>query len=307
MNPAMLPSFVSTQSQWIHLTSNRTRTLVHCRLLRTLRSTHNISIPRRLKWPPAIHHLLTCRRQAVYTSQYQPTPHTLISSSNNSNRCRRMPTLCLKAVHTRALQVGSSCSLFSRNRPLMRTYLVYPGSAHHHATGSRSASTPSGQAYSAHGTMSPPHPSLQQQANTQYVGQHQQAMYPAPGYGYVQHPQSGAVMPPNSRLPPSPASSQVFQTDHLGRRVSASSGHRSASPPSPGIERFLCHKCDKSFSRAHDRKRHYETQHSSHPPLHKCPFCKKEFSRADSLKRHLDNGCEKDPSFTGGSSLTGAS
>ncbi|PSR99041.1 hypothetical protein PHLCEN_2v4198 [Hermanssonia centrifuga] len=184
---------------------------------------------------------------------------------------------------------------------------VYPGSAHHHATGSRSASTPSGQAYSAHGTMSPPHPSLQQQANTQYVGQHQQAMYPAPGYGYVQHPQSGAVMPPNSRPPPSPASSQVFQTDHLGRRVSASSGHRSASPPSPGIERFLCHKCDKSFSRAHDRKRHYETQHSSHPPLHKCPFCKKEFSRADSLKRHLDNGCEKDPSFTGGSSLTAAS
>ena len=70
-------------------------------------------------------------------------------------------------------------------------------------------------------------------------------------------------------------------------------------PPAAGgaapQERFFCEKCDKSFGRAHDKKRHYESAHlQTH---HECRFCHKCFSRNDSLKRHQDNGCEKDPSF----------
>ncbi|KAI0823407.1 hypothetical protein BC628DRAFT_1411685 [Trametes gibbosa] len=70
-------------------------------------------------------------------------------------------------------------------------------------------------------------------------------------------------------------------------------------PPASGAtapqERFFCDKCDKSFGRAHDKKRHYESAHlQTH---HECRFCHKCFSRNDSLKRHQDNGCEKDPSF----------
>jgi uncharacterized Zn-finger protein len=57
------------------------------------------------------------------------------------------------------------------------------------------------------------------------------------------------------------------------------------SPTSPGTERFMCNLCDKSFSRSHDRKRHYETQHSSNPAVHRCRYCKKPFSRSDDPPR----------------------
>ncbi|KAJ7162073.1 hypothetical protein C8R46DRAFT_1222212 [Mycena filopes] len=53
--------------------------------------------------------------------------------------------------------------------------------------------------------------------------------------------------------------------------------------------------CGKDFSRAHDRKRHHETQHAATPVTHKCRHCDKDFSRADSLKRHLQNGCDEAP------------
>ncbi|KAI0929878.1 hypothetical protein AcV5_006725 [Taiwanofungus camphoratus] len=66
-----------------------------------------------------------------------------------------------------------------------------------------------------------------------------------------------------------------------------------ASSPSPGSERYACEKCDRTFSRLHDRKRHYESQHMQ--TTHLCPHCGKDFSRSDSLKRHLDNGCDKMP------------
>ncbi|KAJ6507183.1 hypothetical protein C8R47DRAFT_1100537 [Mycena vitilis] len=88
---------------------------------------------------------------------------------------------------------------------------------------------------------------------------------------------------PSSRLP------------HLSvaSRPKSSMGH-SLSPTSAG-ERFVCDACGKDFSRAHDRKRHYETQHAATPVTHKCIYCDKDFSRADSLKRHIQNGCDEAP------------
>lgn len=131
----------------------------------------------------------------------------------------------------------------------------------------------------------------------------------ASGSGYHQLPTGYAMAqshapahPPSSpyanRYLPTPAQ-QTYQP-----RATTSAASAAAPPPlyapsvSPGLERFPCDKCEKTFSRAHDRKRHYESQHSAHPYVHKCRYCKREFSRADSLKRHLDNGCDKDPSYT---------
>ncbi|KAH7924240.1 hypothetical protein BV22DRAFT_1035392 [Leucogyrophana mollusca] len=80
------------------------------------------------------------------------------------------------------------------------------------------------------------------------------------------------------------------------------SGH-SSSPPYPSSsrhvhshsapvgDRYPCELCDRTFTRSHDRRRHYETVHAAVPTMHKCRHCKKDFSRADSLKRHCGNGC----------------
>ncbi|KAJ3491257.1 hypothetical protein NLI96_g834 [Meripilus lineatus] len=121
------------------------------------------------------------------------------------------------------------------------------------------------------------------QHNPQYQGQSQQAMYPANAYDHTAM-QSQQPFPSQFDYPQ--------QTSHRQTTITI-------PPGTPGgVERFPCEKCTKTFSRAHDRKRHFETHHTSHPPSHPCQFCKKGFSRADSLKRHVDNGCDKDPSIT---------
>ena len=117
------------------------------------------------------------------------------------------------------------------------------------------------------------------------------------GQQYSQYQQQVQYQMQQPGYPPNPAvnyvtSSQYPQPYNLqGHR----SPPRSPTSSSPGAERFPCERCTKTFTRAHDRKRHFETHHSPQPPSHKCMFCHKEFSRADSLKRHVDNGCEKDP------------
>lgn len=64
----------------------------------------------------------------------------------------------------------------------------------------------------------------------------------------------------------------------------------------PPTIRFQCDKCGSTFSRLHDRNRHYESTHSDNPPVHKCERCRKQFSRADAKKRHQDDGkCASNP------------
>jgi hypothetical protein len=66
------------------------------------------------------------------------------------------------------------------------------------------------------------------------------------------------------------------------------------TPPPP--IRFQCDKCGNTFSRSHDRNRHYESTHSDNPPIHKCGGCGRRFSRADAKKRHQDDGkCVSSP------------
>ncbi|KAJ7121326.1 hypothetical protein C8R43DRAFT_1112237 [Mycena crocata] len=86
-----------------------------------------------------------------------------------------------------------------------------------------------------------------------------------------------------------PPSSRPSHTSRPGRSISPTHTSNASG------ERFACEVCGKDFSRAHDRKRHHETQHAATPVTHKCIYCEKDFSRADSLKRHIQNGCDEAP------------
>ncbi|KAG1715766.1 hypothetical protein ID866_1390 [Astraeus odoratus] len=88
-------------------------------------------------------------------------------------------------------------------------------------------------------------------------------------------------------------------SSHVGRGSSGSihpgAPHPVSSPTASG-ERYPCELCERTFTRSHDRRRHYETVHAATPAVHRCRYCQKDFSRADSLKRHIDNGCDEMPS-----------
>ncbi|KAJ6629486.1 hypothetical protein B0H10DRAFT_1366883 [Mycena sp. CBHHK59/15] len=94
---------------------------------------------------------------------------------------------------------------------------------------------------------------------------------------------------------PHPITSSSRGSHHASSRPRTSMSTSPTSVSSPPGERFICEVCRKDFSRAHDRKRHHETQHAPTPVMHKCVYCDKDFSRADSLKRHLQNGCDDAP------------
>ncbi|KAI0683147.1 hypothetical protein BC835DRAFT_1396861 [Cytidiella melzeri] len=173
---------------------------------------------------------------------------------------------------------------------------------------SRSMSAPARQTYSDH-------PAVPSAHYTHYPSQYPLSQHTR----NHQHPSHPRYQPTPALILPSVSASSTSSAHSSStslRRPSSSSTspstpyhhpqhhhHHPASshlPPSPGgTERYPCDKCDKTFSRSHDRKRHYESQHSAQPTSHRCPYCKKEFSRADSMKRHVDNGCEKDPGYAG--------
>lgn len=152
-----------------------------------------------------------------------------------------------------------------------------------------------GQSQAAHYAQYPSQAQYSQQAMQQQHVHSLSPRYP-PAQAVHQHEQS---LRRHSGSPSSvsPTIQYAAHPHSSAHPYPSSSSHPGQLPPSPGTERFPCDKCDKTFSRSHDRKRHYESQHSSQPTSHRCPYCHKEFSRADSMKRHVDNGCEKDRSY----------
>jgi hypothetical protein len=107
---------------------------------------------------------------------------------------------------------------------------------------------------------------------------------------------SGQISPDQSSQPPDLYSNSEFQQHrvpsssrpslpqptHTSTADPQNVSRASASPTSasfPSGERYPCERCGKTFSRAHDRKRHHETQHLPTPVIHRCRFCEKEFSR----------------------------
>ncbi|KAK7005962.1 transcriptional regulator MET31 [Favolaschia claudopus] len=117
---------------------------------------------------------------------------------------------------------------------------------------------------------------------------------PTPSEAYA-----NPARPPRSSSMPMPAHSNRAGGSYAPAQNPSSSRTRNPmcnhASSSHSTERYTCEVCGRDFSRAHDRKRHHETQHATSPVTHKCPFCKKDFSRADSLKRHLQNGCDEAP------------
>lgn len=89
---------------------------------------------------------------------------------------------------------------------------------------------------------------------------------------------SGPHMVPSNTIQRRP--SRTLTGRPRGGSIVGTTSPTSASSPSG--ERFPCEKCGKTFSRSHDRKRHYETQHLPSPIIHRCMYCHKEFSRCDS-------------------------
>ncbi|KAF7983819.1 hypothetical protein HWV62_19071 [Athelia sp. TMB] len=65
--------------------------------------------------------------------------------------------------------------------------------------------------------------------------------------------------------PPHVPASQSYP--HLHASGSHDAGP--ASPPPVG-DRYVCTQCGASFSRSHDRKRHWASQHATSPSLHRC-------------------------------------
>jgi hypothetical protein len=67
-------------------------------------------------------------------------------------------------------------------------------------------------------------------------------------------------------------------------------------PTSSSTSPHACDVCGATFTRPHNRKRHYESQHSMIE--HVCKYCRKSYTRVDSLKRHLDKPCDQMPQST---------
>lgn len=158
----------------------------------------------------------------------------------------------------------------------------------------------------------PNHPGhLNQQASRHHPPHHHpQQFIPTPSQAYVY---SGSAAPsartrssvePYYHMSPNPQhvmhASPASTTHGASGRSSSAHGHNHPSAQTGSMalatgERYPCDLCDRSFTRLHDRRRHYETVHATSPVLHKCRYCRKDFSRADSLKRHVDNGCDEMP------------
>lgn len=147
----------------------------------------------------------------------------------------------------------------------------------------RAAAVPSGPVYGGQQGVVP-------SSSASFSGQIQPLTYSS-SYGMAAQPYpSSSSASGGGRFIPTPAQTAQNIMSYP-QYAQGSSATAAALPPSPGVERFPCDKCDRSFSRSHDRKRHYESHHLQTP--HLCPTCGKDFSRSDSLKRHIDNGCER--------------
>ena len=150
---------------------------------------------------------------------------------------------------------------------------------------------------------------LSQSQQNQFIPTPSQAYQVYSSVGPTPSARSRAAIEPYYHMSPNPQHAvhphAVPMAHGAGGRNSAAPGtshphHVQASTHTGTIvvaagERYLCNRCERTFTRSHDRRRHYETVHSTSPLLHKCRFCRKDFSRSDSLKRHVDNGCDEMP------------
>ncbi|KAI0256353.1 hypothetical protein BJV78DRAFT_1278858 [Lactifluus subvellereus] len=119
--------------------------------------------------------------------------------------------------------------------------------------------------------------------------EHGQPIVPSQSHAHISTPQKPY---PN----PNPAIQTQgghAQYSNPANNPSSPIGYGSPSPPSSSSSPHACGVCGATFTRPHDRKRHYESQHTTIE--HVCQYCRKSYARVDSLKRHLDRPCDKMP------------
>ncbi|KAG2747071.1 hypothetical protein P692DRAFT_20875420 [Suillus brevipes Sb2] len=228
-----------------------------------------------------------------HSQQHLPTHHPRQSqSSSSSNPYPQQPqaypldsSLSI-GNHTQPPPYGASPPMDTRRSyfapPANQSNTYYP--PHHHP------SAPSPQ-YAIHS-----HPHIDPQSLHSHSAPPQ--FIPTPSQTYQvysntvpSNPRARSSVEPYYHMSPNPQ-----HTPQSSSPPAARPSHTSTSPSSnPALigDRFPCELCDRSFTRSHDRRRHYETVHAATPVLHRCRYCGKDFSRADSLKRHIDNGCDE--------------
>ncbi|KIJ11790.1 hypothetical protein PAXINDRAFT_177297 [Paxillus involutus ATCC 200175] len=136
-------------------------------------------------------------------------------------------------------------------------------------------------------------------SSPRHIPQHGQHFIPTPSQTYqysstspASSPRSRSSVEPYYHMSPNPQHAVHSPAPSHGRSIH---GSHVANSSTATADRHPCDLCERSFTRLHDRRRHFETVHAPSPVLHKCRYCRKDFSRADSLKRHLDNGCDEMP------------
>ncbi|KAI9507472.1 hypothetical protein F5148DRAFT_1308196 [Russula earlei] len=201
----------------------------------------------------------------------------------------------------------------SRNYPYQRHHQTSLSSTHSHNYMDHNAMVAS------HPVASPSLPITQQSGSSmsQYSPQHyasdphQSGVMLNPGvpphYQYYRPIEHGQPIVPSqhhshSGVPQKPYPNPANQTQgshaqysNPANNPSSSVVYGSPSPPSSSSSSspHACGVCGATFTRPHDRKRHYESQHTTIE--HVCQYCRKSYARVDSLKRHLDRPCDKMP------------
>jgi len=89
---------------------------------------------------------------------------------------------------------------------------------------------------------------------------------------------------------------QYFNTPDCASPASPIVYEYPTPPTSSSSSPHACDVCGATFTRPHNRKRHYESQHSMIE--HVCKYCRKSYTRVDSLKRHLNKPCDQMPRST---------
>ncbi|KAF7985082.1 hypothetical protein HWV62_8957 [Athelia sp. TMB] len=245
---------------------------------------HNSYNPQRSQSPAASSRNPTPNRPLTPSQMLQYAPRSMSPSMHYPNYAPQYPEQVQDMSYQHYQQVaGSSVPRYSSGSPV----------PHHRPSHSRHTSDAAGAyAPALYGATSDPQQFFPTPAQTVQSHYANPGLRPAP---------LSSPSPLNPRHPPPAAHTAHYLPATPPPHVPASqsyphlhaSGSHDAGPasPPPVGDRYVCTQCGASFSRSHDRKRHWASQHATSPSLHRCRVCNKEFSRADSLKRHTDHGC----------------
>ena len=181
-------------------------------------------------------------------------------------------------------------NVYHQSAPSTPVTPAYPPGTQSFAQSPTSPDFPRGAQYITPPNGSPQHAFQSHSRNSSYPhSSYRPSAYPEsiPEHSYLH------VLSQHQPYPAGAGALQPIQTTHtIDTPSSLSPVSPASSSSTTSTDRYVCERCGRSFTRAHDRKRHFETHHLSNPAVHRCRNCDKSFSRSDSLRRHVNNnGC----------------